>query len=126
MSVKGVLGINDGRDAASLLDVGDRVQRKRRLAGALRAVDLHDAPTRQTANAEGDVEGNGSGRDDLDGCAALLTQAHDRALAELALDLGEGGIKCLLAVADGNRSGVGDVLLGGHGLSFMYRRGAGA
>ena len=88
-------------------------------------VDLDNAPTRQATNAESDVECDRSGRDDLDGRAALLTESHDRALAELALDLGEGGVEGLLAVAAGDSSGVGDVRLGGHGLSFVHRRGPG-
>ena len=94
------------------------MQGQRRLAAGLRAVDLDDAAAREAADAEGNVEGDGAGRDDLDGGAALVAEAHDRALAELALDLGEGGLEGLLAVRAG-----GAALLGGHGLLLVCSAG---
>jgi hypothetical protein len=41
--VEGVLGVDEGRDAAFLLGVGDDGQRERGLARRLRAEDLDDA-----------------------------------------------------------------------------------
>jgi hypothetical protein len=87
-----VLRVDEGRDAAGPLGVGDGVQRERGLAGGLRAVDLDDAAAREAADAEGHVQRDGAGGDDGDGRALVAAQAHDRALAELTVDLGERGL----------------------------------
>src|SRR6202012_2383508 len=58
-----------------------------------------DAAARETAEAEGDVERDRAGGDDLDGLVPLLAEAHDRALTELPLDLDERGLKGLVPVA---------------------------
>ena len=101
LGVERVLRVDEGRDAAGPLRVRDGVQRERRLAGRLGAVDLDDAAAGQAADAERDVQRDGAGGDDLDGRALVAAEAHDRALAELAVDLGEGGLECLLAVGGG-------------------------
>jgi hypothetical protein len=51
-----VLGIDEGADAAALLRLGDGVQRQRRLARRLGALDLDDPAARQPANAKRDIE----------------------------------------------------------------------
>ena len=66
VGVEGVLGVDEGRDAAGLLGLGDDVQGEGGLAGGLRAVDLDDAAARHAADAERDVEGDGAGGDGLD------------------------------------------------------------
>src|SRR5690606_7890909 len=63
-----------------------------------RAVHLDDAPTRQAADAERHVERDRPRRDDLHGCPGPVPQPHDRSLAEVAIDLGEGRFEGLLAV----------------------------
>src|SRR5918999_3732310 len=98
LRVERVLGVDEGRDAALALCVGDRVQRDTRLSGTLGSEYLHDAAAGQAADAESDVEGDGAGRDHLDRHSGLVAHAHDGALAELALDLGECGLESLLAV----------------------------
>ena len=98
VGVERVLGVDERRDAAGRLGVGHRVQGDRRLAGGLRAVDLDDPAARQAADAEGDVEGDRAGRDDLHGHLGAVAQAHDGALAELLVDLGEGHVEGLVAV----------------------------
>ena len=90
------------RDAAGLLGVGHGVQRDRRLARGLRAVDLDDAATGQPADAERDVEGGGAGRDDADRDAATLAQAHDGALAVGTVDLGDRVVDRLLPRVGGD------------------------
>ena len=87
-----VLRVDEGADAAFLLRLGDRVQRQRRLAGALRAVDLDDAATRQAADAKRDIETDRSGRDDLGVDRLALSEPHDRALAERTLDLADRSV----------------------------------
>ena len=98
VGVERVLGVDERGDAAGPLRAGHRVQRHRGLAGGLRAVDLHDPAARQPADAEGDVERDRPGRDDLDRHPHLVAEPHDRALAEGLLDLCEGGVERLLAV----------------------------
>ena len=86
--VERVLGIDEGGDAAVLLCLRDHVQGNRRLTGRLRAIDLDDAAARDAADAEGDVERQDARRDDLDVHVCLgIAEAHDRALAEVLLDL---------------------------------------
>ena len=68
------------------------------LPRGLRAVDLDDPAARQAADAERDVERDRAGGDDLDRRAGLVAEAHDRALAELLLDLGERDLERLVAV----------------------------
>ena len=110
VGVEGVLGVDERRDAAGALRVRHGVQGDRRLAGGLRAVDLDDPAARQPTDAEGDVEGDRAGRDDLDRRPGVVPEAHHRSLAELAVDLGEGGVERLLAVC-----GCGHVLTSGTG-----------
>ena len=98
LGVERVLRVDEGGDAAGALRVGDRVQGERGLTRRLRAVDLDDAAARQPADAERDIECDGSGGDDGDGRALVAAEAHDGALAELAVDLGEGGLEGFLAV----------------------------
>ena len=99
IGIERVLRVDERRDAAGTLHVRDRVQGERRLTRRLRAVDLDDATAWQTADAESDVEGDRTGGDDLDGGALVAAQSHDRALSELPVDLGEGGLEGLLAVS---------------------------
>ena len=96
--VQGVLGVDEGGDAAGLLGLGDDVQGEGGLARGLGTVDLDHAAPRHPADAEGQVEGEAAGRDGLDRVGrAVDAHAHDRALAELLLDLEQGDFECLLA-----------------------------
>ena len=71
--VERVLGVDERRDAAGGLRLGDDLQRERGLAGRLRAEDLDDPAARDAADAERGVEGErsgGDGRDLRDGARA--------------------------------------------------------
>ena len=97
--IERVLGVDEGARAAGALDFGDDLQGQRGLARGFRAVDLDDAAARQAADAERDVEAERAGGDGLDVVGrARLAEAHDRALAELLLDLAQRGRQRLLAV----------------------------
>src|SRR5829696_1039148 len=104
--VEGVLGVDEGGEASCFLRLGDDVQAKGRLAAGLGTEDLDDATPGDTANAEGDVQGQGAGRNGGDALAFLVAHAHDRTLPELPLYLGDGGvyslalIQCFLQEAD--------------------------
>ena len=96
LDVERVLGIDEGAGAAELLHLGDDLQGERGLAARFRAVDLDHPAARQAADAERDVEAERAGGDDLDVVDHLaFAQPHDRALAELLLDLRQGGLQGL-------------------------------
>ena len=96
--VERVLGVDEGGDAALALGVGHGVQRDGGLTGGFRAVDLDDAAAGQAANSEGHVQRDGAGGDDLDGRTDFVAQAHDRAFAELLVNLGKRCVERLLAI----------------------------
>jgi hypothetical protein len=90
-----VLGVDERRDTALLLGLGDDVVDERRLTGRLGAEDLDHAAARDAADAEPDVERQAAGRDGGGGHVRVVAELHDRALAELALDLGQGCVERL-------------------------------
>ena len=77
------------RDAAAAS--APRRSRGRRASSCptTRAEDLDDAAARQAADAEREVERERPRRDCADRHLRLVAHPHDRALAELALDLAE-------------------------------------
>ena len=94
--IERVFRIDEGADAALLLRLGDAFEREGGFARRLGAVDLDHAAARQTADAEREVEPERAGRDDRDvGDDRLLAQLHDRALAELFLDLAQRQVERL-------------------------------
>jgi hypothetical protein len=92
-----MLSVDEGADAAPALRLGDHVVDECRFPGGLRAEDLDDPPARQSADAEGEVERERAGGDGADRDLRVVVHPHDRALAELALDLSESGVECLFA-----------------------------
>ncbi len=68
------------------------------LTGRFRTVDLHDTAARKSANAQGHVQCNRTGRNYFNGSASFITQAHDRALAEGLVDLAQDRLKCLFPI----------------------------
>src|SRR5262249_10761399 len=100
LGVKSMLGVDELGDPALLLAVGYDVWAQPRFPGALRPVYLDDPAAGKAADAEGHVERDGTGRDHLHRSAGVVAEPHDRAPAELPLDLGERGLQGLLPVAD--------------------------
>src|SRR5215218_4438510 len=96
--VEGVLGVDESGEASCFLRLGDDVQGESRLAARLRTEDLHDPASGDAANAEGDVEGQGAGRNGGDALALLVAHAHDRTLPELPLYLRDGGVYSLALI----------------------------
>src|SRR5215208_1370694 len=80
--------------------------REGRLAARFGSEDLHDATPRETADAQGEVEGQCSGRNAGYALALLVTHPHDRTLPELPLNLRDGGVygfglvQCILQKAN--------------------------
>ncbi|CAB4847174.1 unannotated protein [freshwater metagenome] len=108
-----MLGVDDGGDTTLLLRIGDRVQRQRGLARRLGPIDLDDPATGKASDTQRDIECDRSGGDDLDGHPALGTETHHGTLAELTLDLGQGGLERLLAIGTAGASW-GLAVGGGH------------
>ncbi len=95
-----MLGVDEGRDTTGGLRFGDDLQRERGLAGGLGTVDLDDAPARDAADAQCGVERERTGGNRIDDLeCGVLAEAHQRALAELALDLLPGEIEYFLLLA---------------------------
>ncbi len=90
VGIERVLGVDEGTGGALFLGLGDHREGQGGLAGGFRTVDLDDPPLGQAADAEGDVQAQGAGRDGRDRLALMVAHAHDRALAELAFDLSQG------------------------------------
>ena len=90
LGVEGVLRVDEGGHASAALGLGDDVEGQRGLARALRAEDLDHPAAGDAADAEGDVEGEGTGRDDLDALGLGVAEAHDRALAVSSARSGSG------------------------------------
>jgi hypothetical protein len=87
-----VLGVDERADAAAALRLGDHVVDERRLAGRLRPEDLDDAAAREAADAEREVQGERTGRHGSDRHRGAVVHLHHGALAEVPLDLPEGGL----------------------------------
>ena len=124
--VERVLGVDERAHAAGALRLGDRVQRQRRLAGRLGAVDLDDAAARQAADAERDVEADRAGRDrrrsrpmsppdsgmiaPLPNCFSMAAMAPATAFSfSFMLDMGRSLVRSLV----GRERGTGGLRRGG-------------
>src|SRR5439155_10180736 len=105
--VEGVFGVDIGRHTTLLLHLRDYLQAERRLAGRLRTVDFDHTAPRQAAGPECDVEAKRARGYDLQVILNLgLAHPHDRALAELLLDLRErGSQRFALVVVHGESCG---------------------
>ena len=116
-----VLGVDERAHAAELLRLGEDVVDERGLTGGLRAEDLDDAPARHAADAEREVERQRAGGDRVDlHLGALVAHAHDAALAELALDLGQ----CTLQGVVAGLGGLGGIDHGHEVGAFLWSGGA--
>ena len=100
--VKGVLGVNERRETAALLRVGDDVEHEGDLGGGFRAEDLDDASARHAAHAEREVNGERAGGNHLDGAQRRgHAESHDGAFAVAFRDGGNGGVEAAPLGADG-------------------------
>ena len=97
--IESVFRVHEGAGAAGLLGLGDGMEGQRGLARAFRTVDFDDAATRQSADAECDIEAERAGRDNVRIRRGFArAELHDGALAERAFDLTEGRVECLLLI----------------------------
>ncbi len=77
----------------SRLEERDDRQAEGCLAGAFRTEHLDDAATGESFATEGQIQAERAGGDAFDIHLGIAAEAHDGALAELLLDLGEGGFQ---------------------------------
>ena len=97
-----MLGVDVRAHAAVALRLGHHVHGQRGLPRRLGAEDLNHTASRQAADAQCDVERERAGGDGGDADVAVLPQPHDRALAELLLDLADGHLEgVVVAFHDG-------------------------
>ena len=87
--VEGVLDVDERGFAPHFLRLGHRVEGEGGFTRCLRAIDLHNPATGQATDAEGGVQGHGTGGDAIHIHPHVLTQAHHRAFSIILLDLGE-------------------------------------
>ena len=98
LRLEGVLDVDVGGGAACALALRDDVLGEGGLAGRLRPEDLRHAPSRYSADAEGDVEREGAGGDGGDvERGPVVPEAHDRALAEVLGDLVQRAVQIVAA-----------------------------
>ena len=82
-----MLRVDESRYSASLLRLGNGMDGKRCLTGALRSVYLNDSSARIAPHTKSRVKGYASCRDDLDVLYMFVTKFHDRPLTEVFLYL---------------------------------------
>ena len=114
LRVERVLDVDEGSQAAALLRLSDDREGESRFAGGFRAEDLHNPPPRHTADAEGAVDQNVPGGDDVDIDNFFVAQAHDGAFAVVFGDLLDREIEILVTGGDNFVFGGFFFSLGGH------------
>ena len=108
--------VDERGGAAFLLRGGDHVERHGGLTGGLGSVDLGDPSPGHTADAQGQVQGQGTGGNGADVHVGVFAQFHDAARSELFLDHAHGGTEGFLLVQH---------LVAGSGGGGFLRFGAG-
>jgi len=94
LRIERVLGVDERRQAAGGLCVGDDVQCERCLSGRLRAVDLDHPAAGHPSDSERGVERDRAAGNHVHPDLRPFTQPHHGTLPELPLDLTQGGLKC--------------------------------
>jgi len=85
-----VFDVDEGRRPAFALCFCDCMQRQSGLTARFGAVNFNDSSARKSADAERQIECDRTGLNDLERHAFLeISHAHNRAFAELTLDLRE-------------------------------------
>ncbi len=96
--IKGVLGIDESTGGAELLRFGNDRQGQSGFTRGFRTVNLDDPASRQTANAQSNVQAQGAGGNGRNRLAILIAHTHYGTLAELTFDLTQGRSQGFLLV----------------------------
>ena len=97
LGVERVLDVDEGGEAAAFLGLGDDGEGEGGFAGGFRAEDFDDAAAGEAADAEGAVDEQVAGGDDIDIDALVVAEAHDGGFAEFLLDVGDGEVEVAFA-----------------------------
>ena len=99
-----MLHVDKRRFAPRFLGLRHHMQRQGGFTRRFRAVDFHDPAPRNAANTKGQVQPQRAGGNTLHLHAAVLSQFHDRAFAELPFNAQKGRFQRLFPVGRrGNR-----------------------
>ena len=102
------------------------MQRECGLAAGFRTVDLGNATSRDTADADRGVEVDRPGRNRLDSHLTLGAEPHDRSLAAAFFDLRNGQIQRFLLVVrdrgDSHRAHILSLVVNSSGQAESYRK----
>ena len=90
-----MLDVHEDRIATLALNFGDDGETEGRLTRGLWAEDLDDTTAGEAADAQGEVDGDGAGRDGGDRHLGGVAHAHERAVPVLLVDGGEGEVERL-------------------------------
>ncbi len=90
--IERVFHVDVGGHAAALLRFGDDVLAQRRLAGRFRPINLGDAPARDAAHAQRQIERQRAGGDGFNLQVRGFAQPHDRAFAKSLGDIAQHGV----------------------------------
>ena len=91
-----MLDVNENRFSAAFLRFGDDVKRHRSLTGRLRSEDFNNSSLGNAADSQCMIKQQRAGGNRFDIQRAVLTELHHGALSELAFDLEQCGLQCLL------------------------------
>ena len=92
-----MLCVDEGADTALCLSLGEDVVDQGRLTRGLRSKDLDDASLGNSSDSEGEIQRKRPCGDGFYLDSALITKLHQRACAELPLDLGYSCLQRLIA-----------------------------
>ena len=123
-----MLDVDEGGQPAAFLRLGDDGEGEGRFAGRFRTVDLDDAAAGHATHAEGAVDEDVAGRDDVDIGLRMVAETHDGSVAVILGDLLQREVEVLVALGGrlvdggfGFRFGG----FGGHRVGWVRRRGCG-
>ena len=88
-----MLGVDEGGYAVGLLCFGDGVEGQGGLTRTFGTVNLDDTSAGEAANAEGGIEADAAGGDDIHFFHLLVAELHDRAFAVVFLNFGHSGLQ---------------------------------
>src|SRR2546423_7781452 len=97
LRIERVLDVDERRQAAALLGLGDDRKRERRFARRFRPIDFDDAAPRKSTNSEGAIDQDVAGRNDIDVDNRRVAEPHDSAVAVVLRDLLEREIEVFVA-----------------------------
>ncbi len=116
LRVERVLDVDERGQPAAFLGLGDDGQGEGGFAGGFRPEDLDDAAAGEAADAEGAVDEQVAGGDDVDIDAAVVAEAHDGGLRRIPFGYGRSrGRGCACGLLEFFGGGFFGCCFGGHG-----------